>query len=241
MDPTVNPTRDERLDKLRERLQADLAPVRPLRSERLCLWLAIAFLLISLLALRAIFGLRTDHEHLGPLWLWGPSILQIALALTALGLAMSESLPGRSPSMGLVAAAITVGLGCHVATTLAVWAESPARGLAAGSVAGGIRDLGMELCLGLPMVVAALWIAQRGVTARTTRMGLTVGFGAALACDGVWRLFCPVSEPSHVFSWHSPALVVVLLVGWALAERWRRRMLQNGGRGASAAALGSGI
>ena len=71
------------------------------------------------------------------------------------------------------------------------------------------------------MVLIALWIAQRGFTARTGRLGLMVGVGAAFAADAVWRLFCSISDPSHVFTSHTLAIALTALVGLVLATRWR--------------------
>ena len=86
-----------------------------------------------------------------------------------------------------------------------------------------LRDTGLELCLALPMVMIALWIARRGFTARTYRLGLTAGFGAAMVTDGVWRLFCPITQPVHILSAHTPVLVAVVVAGALLAELWRNR------------------
>lgn len=228
------------LDGIRDQLRADLEPVRPLQSERLCLGATSVFIFVAFALLLALFGLRPDRGELGTFWLWAPSVLQVMLAMIALGLAMRESLPGRSSGPGVLLAAAGAGFACHVATTLGVSEQAMANVPEASSLAVDLRGFGLELCLGIPMVLIAFWIAQRGFTARTSRLGLMVGLGAAFAADALWRLFCSLTDPAHVFVSHTLAIAVIAIVGWCLAEWWRRRMLMRraalGERRADAAA-----
>ncbi len=202
---------------LKEQLRHDLEPVRPLRSEWLCVAACVAVVGVAFGGLYAAFGLREDRVELGAFWLWGPSLLQLALALVALALAMRETLPGRATSQGAVGAAAAAGLMCHVASVFGVSERSSSL---EGSWAADLRGLGFELCLGIPLVLLAMWIARRGFTARPGRLGLLVGLGAAFAADSVWRLFCSISDVEHVFVSHTLGIALVGGVGWLLAWRW---------------------
>lgn len=215
------------LDDIRDRLRADLKPVRPLQSERLCLGAMSVFILVAFALLLALFGLRPDRDELGTFLLWGPSVLQVMLAMIALGLAMRESFPGRSSSSSVLWAAAGAGLACHIATTFGVSKQIVANVPEATRLAVDLRGFGLELCLGVPMVLIAFWIAQRGFTARTSRLGLMIGLGAAFAADALWRMFCSITDPAHVFVSHTLAIAVIAIVGWCLAEWWRRRMLMR--------------
>ncbi len=209
------------LEDVRIQLRAELTPVRPLQSERLCLDVTTAFVLVTFAVLVTLFGLRMDREVLGAFWLWGPSVLQILAAMVALVLAMKESLPGRSPSYGALWWAAGAGLLCHVGTTFGV-AEQVAVA-SEGSWSVDLSGFGLELCLGISMLLIAFWIAQRGFTARTGRLGLMLGLGAAFVADAIWRLFCSLTDPAHVFVSHTLAIAVTVAAGWCLTTWWGRR------------------
>ena len=87
----------------------------------------------------------------------------------------------------------------------------------------GLHCIGMELCLGTPVLFALVWLARRGVAADPLLAAVVGAFGVALVADAVWRLVCPFSSSGHVATSHGPGMVGVVLIGVGLAVAKTRR------------------
>jgi hypothetical protein len=58
-------------------------------------------------------------------------------------------------------------------------------------------------------------LIARGLAARPIVAGALSGLAAGLMADSGWRLFCEVSDPSHVLTAHAGAIAAVTLAGAA--------------------------
>ena len=103
-DPMTTPT------KLRDAIQEDLKPARPLRrpsTRALALLPVAAAILVGLPLLHAF---RPDIAVIGLMRTWGLSIVQAIAGLVIVALALRESVPGRALSGSTVRAMVVFGL-----------------------------------------------------------------------------------------------------------------------------------
>jgi hypothetical protein len=76
--------------------------------------------------------------------------------------------------------------------------------------------------LSLAPLALGIALLSRGLLTRLLPVFVLTGLASGLAAESLWRLHCPYSSWSHVLPFHSGALAVPLLVGWA-ATMWLRR------------------
>lgn len=213
---------EDRAKDLRSQIAADLQPVEPLRPGR---WLFVsiaAMVTVGGLLLWRIFGFRSDYDLLGEPAGWMISGLEAAAAIGLLALALREALPGRRSRWAVVTLAALAAATIHPA---AIWlAFSKSGSLVAAGQGWQIWRLcfTMELCLGLPVMLVAMWIVSRGLPIRLMRVGILCGSGAGLVGDALWRLYCPFSDPVHVVAAHTTGIVAVALCALAAGYFWDR-------------------
>ncbi len=204
---------------MRERVRADLRPVRPLADpwKRALVVLPLAVVLI--VAVHARYGTRHD---LGALLLWGASMLQIAVGLALATAALREVIPGRALSSPARIALLLTGFGLALAVTYLAWHAS-------GTIAPAVRRYRYwSACFrstieaGLPALLVLMVLAARGVMWRPGLVGGLVGLAAGLIADASWRTFCNVSEPTHVLSSHIAGIIVLFLAGAVTAKVYAR-------------------
>jgi len=202
---------------LRERVFADLRPVRPLAEP----WkraLAIAPLGLALVAVvHARYGTRAD---LGAGMLWGLSLLQMAVAVGMVVAALREVIPDRALSVPTQVALFAAGFALAIGVTYLAWHAS-------GTTAPAhLRYLFWKSCfagtieVGLPALLAILVLAARGVMWRPGLVGGLGGLGAGLIADASWRTFCNVAEPTHVLSAHVAGIVALAIIGVVAAKAY---------------------
>ena len=208
---------------LREAVAADLEPVRPIRPT----WrrtLLVAAVATAVLAAMLLTGtLRPDLAVL-PGWLsWGATLVELAVAMLIVGLALREAVPGAAVPTATIRAAAALGLVLQVLVGVATWVASP--GMAPGPAwfAKGATCLSHDTALILPTFAVTMWLVFRAVPMRAPVAGLLGGLGAALAGDAVTHLLCPLSDLRHVLAWHTGAILGFAAVGWLVGTLWSRR------------------
>jgi hypothetical protein len=210
-------------DTAAARIFEDLAPVRRLAPP----WKrAVPVAALGLLIAAAVYlklGVRHDAPLLGGAVLWGLSALQMCYAALLIAAALRTAVPGRSPARrGAVRLLLAGGVGVLAITWLTWFAH-------ASRVPAGLQHHYWAVCLrtpiviGLPTLLATLALAFRAYPTRPLLTGALAGLGAGLASDGSWRTFCEVSDPVHVLTTHTASVVVLTVVGIAIAQAAGRR------------------
>jgi hypothetical protein len=203
-------TDDSAPHQLRQAILRDLAPVRPVLPPS---WRTFLLLLPALpLALAPPMGLgvRRDAHLLGPVVLWGASLVQGALGALLLFAALREAVPGRE--LRLARMLLATGFAAALAITGLTWSHS------ATTVPPGRQLFFWEVCfvgpmlLGLPVVFVALWLALRAYPLRPALAGALAGLGVGLLIDAGWRTYCHVSDPRHVLAAHASAVAALCAV-----------------------------
>ncbi len=207
---------------LRETIESDLAPVRPLHPAWVRAMLAVAILAVVLAFVLAKASLRPDMDQL-PMWLsWGCSILQLAVGILLIGLALREAVPGEGIPGGAVRVAALTALAVQILVGVATSIYSPAITMPGNGIAPGIGCFKHESAMALPTFVVTMWLVFRALPLRAPTAGLLGGAGATVASDAVIHLLCPMSNLSHVLVWHTGAVVVFMTVGWVAGMAWER-------------------
>ena len=204
--------------RLREAIARDLRPVRLLRRpwQRALALFPVAVLLLWLVP--QPFGIRHDAGALGLEGLWGLTLVEVALGLLVIAIALREAVPGRSLSSRVHVGVVLVASSFALATTLLTWHISPV------TVPAHRTFLFWRICFtrpilyGLPVLLMAWMLALRALPLRPVVVGLLSGLGAGLLVDASWRLTCAVSQPSHVMASHLAAVVVLTCAGAVLGH-----------------------
>jgi len=209
---------------LRAEMEGSLGPVRPLASPwRRVLLPGIAGLLL-LAAVPVVYGVRFDASEVGPLRLWGGSLVQIAVGLVLVARALAESIPGRLVGARRLVGTGGLGLAVMVALTGLTFLASPTH---VPPPPYGARYFQVcatrSLLLGLVPLLLGLLLLARGLLLRPVAVGALLGLGAGLLADASWRLYCEVSDPAHVLTAHLLAVAgnaaAGALAAW-LVSRW---------------------
>jgi hypothetical protein len=214
------------LNKLKDRMQRDMKPVRPLSSgwKRVSVLWAI-WLGLALLVLLA-FGLRRDHEAVG-LWLvWILPLVQIVFAYSILVLSMRLTIPGSAVASSALAGTALLGAAAHLVVSSVIFHLSPAGVEPGHGVHASIVCFGLTLSLSLLPLAAVLYLCSRGFPSRPVILGLACGLGCGLSAEAVWRLHCPFNSWDHVLTSHTAAVAAAALLGW-LGSAWYSRRRHN--------------
>lgn len=206
-------------EELLRRIGADFRPVRPRAApwRRVAAWTPVA--VVVLLGLPALAGLRVDARALGPFVSWGLSALQIVVAAGLVWMAAREGMPSRHLSSGLTHAALAAALAGAVGLTFVTYAVSPTS-LAPPltSERAALFCYRGTLTAAAPVLLATAWLLIRWLPIRPWLGGALAGMGAGLAADAGWRLVCPVSDPAHVLTGHTSAVLTLAVAGAATAQ-----------------------
>ena len=207
---------------LREAIEGDLQPVRPLHPIWMRSMLAVAMLAVVLSFVLANASLRADIDRL-PMWLsWGCSALQLVLGVLLVGLALREAIPGRGVPTGAVRLAAGTALALQILVGVATSIVSPAIPMPGSGLAPGIGCLKHESMMALPAFIVTLLLVFRALPLRAPTAGLLGGAGVTVATDGVIHLLCPMANLSHVLIWHTGAVIIFMAVGWITGMVWQR-------------------
>jgi hypothetical protein len=207
---------------LRQAIENDLAPVRPLHPAWARAMLAVAIMAVVLAFTLAKASLRADIGHL-PMWLsWGCSSLQLVLGVILIGMALREAVPGAGVPRGAARTAAVTALAVQILVGIATAIFSPAVPMPGNGFAVGVGCLKHEALMALPTFAVTLWLVFRALPLRAPVAGLLGGAGATVASDAVLHLLCPMSDLQHVLIWHTGAVVVFMAVGWLIGTAWDR-------------------
>jgi len=208
--------------RLREAIDGDSLPVRPLHPAWMRIMLAVAVTVVVLAFVLAKASLRTDMDQL-PMWLsWGCSALQLGLGLVLIGLALREAIPGAAIPGGAVRLAAATALVVQILIGIATSVYSPAIHLPADGVATGMGCFKHEAFMALPTFVITLLLVFRALPLRAPTAGLLGGAGATVASDAIIHLLCPMANLSHVLIWHTGAVLFFMALGWVVGFAWQR-------------------
>lgn len=217
-------------ERLRTAVEHDLNPVRPLAPvwRRALVVAAVATAL--LLASVATSHLRSDFDHI-PMWLsWGAAVLELLVGVLLVGLALRESVPGAALPRAWAVLAVVTAVALQVLVAAATWMYSPGIRLGDLAMQAGFGCMRHESLLALPAFALTVGLIIRALPVRPAMAGLLGGAGCGLTSDAVDHLLCPVSNLHHVLVWHTGAIVLLMVFGWALGRIWeawsgRRRLL----------------
>lgn len=207
---------------LRERIAADMRPVRPLlRPWQRAAWLVPVGLLVLAYGPFVLFWVNSAAEQ-SPVLFWGTSLGQFALGMVLVGLGFSQVVPGRWRSGPATAAWLLAATAAVVALMSGMWLARPF------SIPGTIWWPAMRGCFrhtfvdGLPLLAICLVLAARGLPHRPALAGALFGLGAGLVSESGWRLVCTVSQPSHAMLGHLGGALGLALTGAVALAAWCR-------------------
>ena len=200
-------------DALLAEVERDLQAVRPwptpwrdaLRLSPLALGIIIG--------LPVLVGLRRDAVAVGPLVMWGVSLIQVGLGIVLIWMATREGRPARRLPRGVMRAALALAGFMVVAVSFLTFAKSPTHvpHNVPPWIAGLVCFLGSTL-VATPLFALAAWFHSRFVSPRPALAGGLYGAGAALTSNAGWRLICPISTPWHVLTAHGGSVIAITLL-----------------------------
>jgi hypothetical protein len=207
---------------LLQRVARDLRPVSPLASPWRRMLGLIPLGALMLIGVPLVWGFRANLAPLtssawGVAVAWGLSGVQTLAGLLVVGAALRESVPGRTLPAARVTA--TLGFGCAVVlgvtwlTDLVMPSVSPP-----GTWTRFVWECAaIALLSGLPGLFVVAWAVSRALPPRPAVAGAIYGLGAGILADSGVRLFCWVSEPSHVLAAHGGAILALMVAGAILS------------------------
>jgi hypothetical protein len=207
-------------DALLAEVSRDLRAVRPWPTP----WrdaLRLSPLAIGIIiALPLLVGLRRDAVAVGPLVMWGVSLIQVVLGIALIWMATREGRPARRLPRGVVGVALAAAGFMVVAVSFVTFSKSPThvpQGIPPW-IAGTVCYLGSTVAAA-PLFLLAAWFHSRFVSPRPALAGGLYGAGAALTANAGWRLICPISTPWHVLTAHGGSVVTIALLSALFAQR----------------------
>jgi len=220
-------------DSLRDAVAADLYPVRPLPAPWVRVLWAVPLAMLIAAAAIGYFGTRPDFQGLNDLMTWVPMVMQVALGLAVLTLALHETVPGLKIARPLVYGVCLAALAVHLAANLILWLRDPMGYSDFLSAFWGC--LRYEFLLGVPLLALITYLSAKALPVRPSVVGALGGIGAGVISDASWRMICYVSVPAHFLTAHLGAIVVLGTSGYFIGLLIERRMGAGGRRSRSRA------
>jgi hypothetical protein len=217
--------KDVSFEKLKAEVARDLTPVRPLRPAwvRALILLPCAALAFGLLALR--FGPHWETSGL----VWAMGAFQVLVAYGILWVGLREAVPGEGPGAPALGFAALIATAAIVAANALLVALRPVPG-PPGHGGFSLYCFRVEILLGLPVVALGFWLAARGYPLRPAVAGVLGGLSAGVAAAGVWSLYCPYNNLTHLAS-HIGPIIPIALAGLFAGALWARRRRRRRARG----------
>ncbi len=208
-----------RTDRLIDLLAEDPSPARKVGG-RLGLAL-LPGLVVSGAALLAFWGLRPDLGAALGSPVLAKTVLPLALALAALGLARGVTQP-ENAGRGLAAALATVAL-AGAAGFAAFWLRNPV-----GPASAAQDPDSLLVCLvsapllAVPLLAGLLWAMRAGATTVPSRAGALAGAVAGGAAVALYSLYCTEDSPLFVLPVYGAAIAITVAAGALLGRRLLR-------------------
>lgn len=207
---------------LRAAIALDLAPTRPLPPPYIRALMLAPLALATIVAVPSYYFFRPDMADMGLLSVWGLSLVESCGGLAIVGLALRESIPGRTLSRAAVAATIAAGLALPAAIYLLTAQRFdvglPPEQLAAGSVI----CFRTATAAAIPALIASTVLVARAFPLRPGVAGALYGLGCGVMADAALRMFCDFTMPVHVITAHGGAVVASMLAGSLVARLFAR-------------------
>jgi hypothetical protein len=211
-------------EALREAVENDLRPVRPLHpawSRTLVVATVVALVLATALLVLKL-QLRPDLREM-PMWLsWGCSILELIGGVFLVGLALREAVPGAGVPTTVARAAVGAGVALQILVGIATWVRSPGMAMGDDWISMSIVCVRRDATMVLPIFVVTMWLVFRALPLKAPLAGILGGGGAAITGDAITHLLCPMSDLRHVLVWHTGAILGFMLLGWIAGLLWQR-------------------
>lgn len=204
-------------DELREAVESDLRPVRPLSPCWRRMLYALPVLVLALGIPLVTYTLR-DWGPFAMLLGWMPVAVQVLLALALLIFALREGIPGARFSSAAIFVVCLGAYALQIAVNLAIYATGPTASRA--PLSAWVNCFRVESLIGVPVLVVIAWLVGRSLPQRPLLAGFLAGTGAGFAGDASWRLICPASDPLHVLLGHTGGILVLGLTGFLLGYLW---------------------
>jgi hypothetical protein len=204
--------------ELRDRIERDLRPTRPLRPPLVRALVLIPIAAAIVLSVPGLRFFRADMAAIGFVRAWGFSFGQALAGLVIVGVALRESIPGRALSRGAVVATVAAGLAIPfvlLAVTASAFNVGPEPG---HGLEEGIGCFRVSAVSAIPALIAAAFLAARALPTRPALAGALYGLGCGLVADAGLRLFCEYTVPSHVLFGHGGAIVGAMVFGAVVAK-----------------------
>jgi len=211
-------------ETLREAVEGDLHPVRPLHPawQRTLVVAAVATLVMVCVLLVLKVQYRSDLDML-PLWLsWGATFFELIVGTLIVGLALRESIPGGAVPSGTIRTAIITGLALQILVGIITFIHSAGMPMGADWFTKSIGCLIHDSLMVLPIFAVTMWLVFRALPMRAPIAGLLGGAGAAITGDAITHLLCPMSDLRHVLVWHTGAIFGFMALGWLAGKLWAR-------------------
>jgi len=209
---------------LREALERDSRPVRPvLPSGVRALFIALAALAVAAAAFN-LRGLRSDHQSLGPVLLWVPALIRIAAGAALIFLAMREGIPGQGAPTPLRTAALlgAPALLIVLAEWLAAGAMSEMTEMPMMAGRSAWMCFPRELLAALPAALLLCVLLARAYPLRPVFAAVAGAFGVGLMADAALHLTCPATSLSHTLLVHGGAVaalaITAAVAGWGFGR-----------------------
>jgi hypothetical protein len=201
-------------ESLRQAVAADLKPVRPLPAPWVRVLWAVPLAAVIVAAALIYFGTRPDFDGVGDTLTWVPVVMQVALGLAVLALALHETVPGLKVARPVVLAVCIGALAMHLAANVVLWLRDP---MGYGDFLTSFwACLRYEFLLGVPFLALITYLAAKALPVRPSVIGALAGIGAGVISDASWRMVCYVSVPSHFLTAHLGGIVVLGISGYLL-------------------------
>jgi len=203
---------------LRDAVQRDLRPTRPLRPPFVRALVLIPLAVAIVISVPGLRFFRSDMAAIGFLKAWGFSFGQALAGLIIIAVALRESIPGRGLSRRAVAVTFIVGLAIPLvllAATASAYDVGPEPGL---GLEEGIGFFRVSAISAIPALLAAAFLAARAFPMRPALAGALYGLGCGLIADAGLRLFCDYTEPAHVLFGHGGAIVAAMVFGAVVSK-----------------------
>jgi len=217
-------TEDRLYRQIREKIEDDFVPVRPLKEPwKRALWIFPLALLLAV-AFLAVFDLRPDAANFPPLELYGLILLQVAVCYALLKAILRTGIPGSFLSLSHLVFLSAAALAVFIAASLLHHSASPNHPGAGQELSMGMACISIVGLLGAAALIGGFFLARYGLPLRAGIAGLLLGLGSGLAVEAVWRLHCPFTSWGHVLIFHGGAVFILAVAGFIFGNRSKGRL-----------------